>query len=186
MTAVVDRFGPSWPNSHLGSPHAKFWARVLRYFSPCSCYHKGPAEEPSTNVQHHPLPPPRVILACSQPRARRVCAGLARADVCPCPTHPEVSSGSLAGRRRGIGSRVRGRQSRDSCDSDAFARPRARRALDRIARSRRSAVPYTARTRCRQRGGQLHGIGGSLMRSQSRAVSPRCLGGTWEGVNLRF
>jgi len=35
VTAVVDRFGPSWPNSHLGSPHAKFWARVLRYFSPC-------------------------------------------------------------------------------------------------------------------------------------------------------
>ena len=35
VTAVFDRFGPSWPNSHLGSPHAKFWARVLRYFSPC-------------------------------------------------------------------------------------------------------------------------------------------------------
>ena len=35
----------------------------------------------------------------------------------------------MAGRRRGTGSRVRRRKSRDSCDSDAFARPRARRAL---------------------------------------------------------
>ena len=48
----------------------------------------------------------------------------------------------------------------------------------RIARSRRSAVPYTAWSKCRQRGGQLHGIGDSLLRSQSRAVSPRCMGGT--------
>ena len=32
-------------------------------------------------------------------------------------------------------------------------------------------------TKCRQRGGQLHGIGGSLLRSRSRAVSPRCAGG---------
>ena len=39
----------------------------------------------------------------------------------------------------------------------------------RIARSRRSAVPYTAWTKCRQRGGQLRDIGGSLLRSQSRA-----------------
>jgi len=54
---------------------------------------------------------------------------LARADVSPRPTHPGASDGSLAGRRRGTGSRVRRRQSRDSCDSDAFARPRARRAL---------------------------------------------------------
>ena len=58
-----------------------------------------------------------------------MCAGLARADVSPRPTHPGASDGSLAGRRRGTGSRVRRRQSRDSCDSDAFARPRARRAL---------------------------------------------------------
>jgi hypothetical protein len=35
--------------------------------------------------------------------------------------------------------------------------------------STRSAVPYTAWTKCRQRGGQLRGIGGSLLRSQSRA-----------------
>jgi len=50
----------------------------------------------------------------------------------------------------------------------------------RIARSRRSAVPYTVWTKCRQRGGQLQGIGGSLLRSPSRAVSPRCMGGTWK------
>ena len=35
----------------------------------------------------------------------------------------------MAGRRRGTESRVRRRQSRDLCDSDAFVRPRARRAL---------------------------------------------------------
>ena len=34
-TAVVDWFGPSWPDSHLGSPHAKFCARVFRYFFVC-------------------------------------------------------------------------------------------------------------------------------------------------------
>ena len=39
-------------------------------------------------------------------------------------------------------------------------------------------MPYTAWTKCRQRDGQLHGIGDSLLRSQSRAVSPRCMGGT--------
>ena len=58
-----------------------------------------------------------------------MCAGLARADVSPCPTHPGASDGSLSGRRRGTRSRMRWWQSRDSCDSDAFARPRARRAL---------------------------------------------------------
>jgi hypothetical protein len=58
-----------------------------------------------------------------------VCAGLARADVSPCPTHPGASDGSLSGRQRGTRSRMRWWQSRDSCDSDAFARPRARRAL---------------------------------------------------------
>jgi hypothetical protein len=57
--------------------------------------------------------------------------------------------------------------------------------LHRIARSRRSAVPYTAWTKCRQRGGQLRGIGDSLLRSQSRAVSPRCMGAR-EKVKLRF
>ena len=35
---------------------------------------------------------------------------------------------------------------------------------------------HTAWTKCRQRGGQLQGIGGSLLRSPSRAVSPRCTG----------
>lgn len=54
---------------------------------------------------------------------------LVRADVSPRPTHPGASDGSLAGRRRGTESRVRRRQSRDLCDSDAFVRPRARRAL---------------------------------------------------------
>ena len=34
-TAVVDWFGPSWPDSHLGSPHARFCARAYRYFSAC-------------------------------------------------------------------------------------------------------------------------------------------------------
>ena len=54
---------------------------------------------------------------------------MVRADVSPRPTHPGASDGSLAGRRRGTESRVRRRQSRDLCDSDAFVRPRARRAL---------------------------------------------------------
>ena len=36
-----------------------------------------------------------------------------------------------------------------------------------IARSRRSAVPYTAWTRRRRRTGQLRGMNGSLLRSQS-------------------
>ena len=40
-------------------------------------------------------------------------------------------------------------------------------------------------TKCRQRGGQLRGIGDSLLRSQSRAVSPRCMGAR-EKVKLRF
>ena len=45
------------------------------------------------------------------------------------------------------------------------------RLQDCKVRSRRSAVPYATWTKCRQRGGQLRGIGGSLLRSQSRAVS---------------
>ena len=57
-------------------------------------------------------------------------ARVAEADVSPCRTvHPRASNGSLAGRRRGTGSRVRGRRSRDFCVSDAFARPWVRRAL---------------------------------------------------------
>ena len=37
-----------------------------------------------------------------------MCAGLARADVSPWPTHLEATNGSLAGRRGGTGSRVQG------------------------------------------------------------------------------
>ena len=48
-----------------------------------------------------------------------------------------------------------------------------------------SAVPYTAWTKCRQRGGQLQGIGGNLLRSPSRAVSPYCTGARGMLVNLR-
>ena len=33
----------------------------------------------------------------ASPHGCRVCAGLARADVCPCSTHPGASGGSLAG-----------------------------------------------------------------------------------------
>ena len=45
-------------------------------------------------------------------------------------------------------------------------------------------VPYTAWTKYRQRGGQLQGIGGSLLRSPCRAVSLRCTGARGM-VNLR-
>ena len=46
------------------------------------------------------------------------------------PTPPkERERWQLGGWRRGTGGRVRRQQSRDSCDSVAFARPRARRAL---------------------------------------------------------
>ena len=62
---------------------------------------------------------------------------------------------------------MRRQQSRDSCDSVAFARPRARRGAYRIARSRRSAVPYTTWTKRRQRAGQPRSMGGSFLRSQS-------------------
>ena len=62
---------------------------------------------------------------------------------------------------------MRRQQSRDSCDSVAFARARARRGAYRIARSRRSAVPYTTWTKRRQRAGQPRGMSGSFLRSQS-------------------
>ena len=51
---------------------------------------------------------------------------------------------------------MRRQQSRDSCDSVAFARPRARRALTGL---QRSAVPYTTWTKRRQRAGQPRGMG---------------------------
>ena len=62
---------------------------------------------------------------------------------------------------------MRRQQSRDSCDSVAFARARARRGAYRITRSRRSAVPYTTWTKRRQRAGQPRGMSGSFLRSQS-------------------
>ena len=64
---------------------------------------------------------------------------------------------------------MRRQQSRDSCDSVAFARPRARRALTELQGLDvgRSAVPYTTWTKRRQRAGQLRGMGSSFLRSQS-------------------
>ena len=71
---------------------------------------------------------------------------------------------------------MRRQQSRDSCDSVAFARPRARRGAYRVARSRRSAVPYTAWIKRRRRTGQQRDMGGNLMRSQSRDFPRGCMG----------
>ena len=63
-------------------------------------------------------------------------AACAQVWLVPTSTHalrpreqPEKERWLLGGCRRGTGGRVRRQQSRDSCDSVAFARPRARRAL---------------------------------------------------------
>ena len=63
---------------------------------------------------------------------------------------------------------MRRQQSRDSCDSVAFARPRARRALTGLQDlDVRPWVPYTTWTKRRRRTGQPRGMGGSFPRSQS-------------------
>ena len=89
------------------------------------------------------------------------------------PYAPERERWQLGRWRRGTGGRVRRQQSRDSCDSVAFARARARRGAYRIARSRRSAVPYTTWTKRRQRAGQPRSMGGSFLRSQSCDIPRR-------------
>ena len=133
---------------------------------------------------HHPLPPPQVILACSQPP----CAPCVR-RFGSCRRQP-VSYTPWSEGRQLIGAAARHRRPRAAAAKSRFLRfcrvcqaPGTPCAY-RIARALRSAVPYTAWTKCRQRGGQLHGIGDSLLRSQSRAVSPRCMGAR-EKVKLR-
>ena len=90
----------------------------------------------------------------------------------PYAPYSRASNGSLAVRRCGTGSRVRGGKVAISAILTCLPENPGTPCAYRIARSRRSAVPYTAWTKCRQRGGQLQGIGGSLLRSPCRAVSP--------------
>eukprot|EP00964_Phaeocystis_antarctica_P071276 scaffold43467_cov65-Phaeocystis_antarctica.AAC.4 len=89
------------------------------------------------------------------------------------PYTPERERWQLGGWRRGTEGRVRRQQSRDSCDSVAFARPRARRALTGLQGLNVRPCPTppgpSAGSTGRQRAGQPRGMSGSFLRSQYSA-----------------
>jgi len=115
-----------------------------------------------------------VILACFQPPcARRVCAGLARADVSPCAL---CTLGRATAQL--VGAAARHRKPHGICGGGKVAIPAILTRLPdpgRAVRLQDSKVLtfgralHPAWSKCRQRGGLLRGIGGSLLRSQSRA-----------------